>query len=132
MIKWKEDYIIGVDKIDEQHKKLFEIANKAYELLKNEFCIDKYDRIVEILDELKEYTVYHFKSEEEYMISIGYKKFLSHKVEHDEFIKKINNIDFKSIDEDQDKYLLETLEFVVSWISVHILRRDKFYVNNGE
>lgn len=87
---------------------------------------------MEILDELKEYTVYHFKSEEKYMISIGYKKFLSHKVEHDEFIKKINNIDFKSIDEDQDKYLLETLEFVVSWISVHILRRDKFYVNNGE
>ncbi len=132
MIKWKEDYIIGVDKIDEQHKKLFEIANKAYELLKNEFCIDKYDRIVEILDELKEYTVYHFKSEEEYMISIGYKKFLSHKVEHDEFIKKITNIDFKSIDEDQDKYLLETLEFVVSWISGHILGRDKFYVNNSK
>lgn len=132
MIKWKEDYIIGVDKIDEQHKKLFEIANKAYELLKNEFCIDKYDRIVEILDELKEYTVYHFKSEEEYMISIGYKKFLSHKVEHDEFIKKINNIDFKSIDEDQDRYLLETLEFVVSWISSHILGRDKFYVNNSK
>ncbi|MEL7596724.1 MAG: bacteriohemerythrin [Clostridiaceae bacterium] len=132
MIKWKEDYIIGVDKIDEQHKKLFEIANKAYELLKNEFCIDKYDRIVEILDELKEYTVYHFKSEEEYMISIGYKKFLSHKVEHDEFIKKITNIDFKSIDEDQDKYLLETLEFVVSWIGGHILGRDKFYVNNSK
>lgn len=39
MIKWKEDYIIGVDKIDEQHKKLFEIANKAYKLLKNEFVL---------------------------------------------------------------------------------------------
>lgn len=132
MIKWKEDYIIGVDNIDEQHKKLFEIANKAYELLKNEFYIDKYDRIVAILGELKDYTVYHFKSEEEYMASIGYKKLLSHKVEHDEFIKKINNIDFKSIDHNQDKYLLETLEFVVNWISSHILGKDKFYVNNAE
>ncbi|MCY6356430.1 bacteriohemerythrin [Clostridium sp. ZS2-4] len=130
MIKWKEEYVIGVDNIDEQHKKLFEIASRAYALLKNEFCIDKYDKIVEILGELKEYTVYHFNSEEEYMTSIGYKKFLSHKVEHDEFIKKINNIDFKGIDEDQDKYLLQTLDFVVNWISGHILGRDKFYVNN--
>lgn len=125
MIKWKEDYVTGVDQIDEQHQKLFEIANRAYELLKNDFCIDKYDKIVEILDELKSYTVYHFQSEEGYMMSIGYKKLLSHKVQHDDFIKKINNIDFNNIDENQDKYLMEILEFVVSWIDGHIRGTDK-------
>lgn len=130
MIKWKETYNIGINNIDEQHKKLFEIANRAYELLENEFCIDKYDKIVQILEELENYTIYHFKSEEEYMLSIGYKKFLSQKVEHDEFIKKFHDINLNIIDENQDKYIIETLEFVVNWITDHILLKDKLIALN--
>ncbi|MEG0307723.1 MAG: hemerythrin family protein [Clostridium sp.] len=130
MIKWKDDYNIGISKIDEQHKKLFEITNIAYELLGNEFCIDKYDKIIQILEELKGYAIYHFKSEEEYMLSINYRKFLSQKVEHDEFIRKINDIDLNAIDENQDKYIMEILEFVISWISVHILSEDKQIASN--
>ncbi|WP_422446740.1 bacteriohemerythrin [Thermoanaerobacterium sp. DL9XJH110] len=129
MIRWKDEYRIGVEKIDEQHKKLFEIAGRAYDLLKNEFYIDKYDRIVEILNELKDYTVYHFNSEEEYMKSIGYRRFLSHKVEHDDFIEKINSVDFSKIDSNQDKYILDLLEFIVNWIDKHILGRDKLIVS---
>ena len=130
MIKWKGDYNIGVDLIDEQHQKLFEIANRAYELLENKFCIDKYDKIVQIIEELKNYTIYHFKSEEEYMLSIGYKRFLSQKVEHDDFIKKFKDIDLNIIDENQDKYIIETLEFVINWITNHILSKDKLITLN--
>jgi hemerythrin len=130
MIKWKEEYRIGVSNIDEQHQKLFEIANRAYELIKNDFSDDKYCNIVEILEELKDYTVYHFKFEQEYMLSIGYKKFLSHKVEHDDFIEKIKNVDLKMVDQNQDQYIMEILEFVVNWIGTHILGRDKLIVLN--
>lgn len=125
MIKWKEEYTIGVEHIDEQHKKLFEIAGKAYDVMKDSLVTDKYDQIVAILDELKDYTVYHFASEEEYMQKIGYKKFLSHKVEHNDFIEKIKNIDLDKVDEKQDKFILELLDFVVSWIDKHILGMDK-------
>lgn len=128
MIKWKEEYNIGVQNIDEQHQKLFEIADSAYKLLKNEFCIDKYDKIVSILEELKDYTIYHLKSEEKYMMSIGYKKFLSHKVDHDDFIEKINNYDLNNIDQNQDKYIMEILDYVVNWITQHILGKDKLIV----
>lgn len=125
MIKWKEEYMLGVEHIDEQHKKLFEIAGKAYDVMKDSLVTDKYDQIVAILDELKDYTVYHFASEEEYMQKIGYKKFLSHKVEHNDFIEKIKNIDLDKVDEKQDKFILEILDFVVSWIDKHILGMDK-------
>lgn len=130
MIKWKDNYNIGLDNIDEQHKKLFEIANTTYELLKNEFSVDKYDKIVQILIELKNYTIYHFQSEEEYMLSIEYKKFISHKAEHNDFIKKLNEVNLDNIDENQDKYLMETLEFVVNWITDHILLKDKLISQN--
>lgn len=128
MIKWKESYELGVTHIDEQHEKLFEIADRAYKLLTNEFVVDKYDKIIEILAELKEYTIFHFKSEEEYMLSIGYKKFFSHKVEHENFINEINNIDLDKIDINQDQSVKEILEFVVDWIDCHILNQDKLIV----
>lgn len=124
MILWKDDYKIGVETIDNQHKKLFEIANSAYELLKNNSYIDKYDRIVDILEELRDYTVFHFRSEEEYMESIGYKRLLSQKVAHNDFIDKINSINLDEVDENQDKHIIELLDFIVNWISVHILESD--------
>ncbi|NPV91338.1 MAG: hemerythrin family protein [Firmicutes bacterium] len=125
MIKWKEEYKVGVEEIDKQHQKLFEIANRAFQLFKNDLLLDKYDQIICVLEELKDYTVYHFKYEEDYMTSIGYKKFLSHKVEHNDFIEKINNVDLNKVDEDQSRYLMDILNFVVKWIEVHILDRDK-------
>ena len=129
MIKWSDKYLIGIEELDKQHEKLFEIAGRAFELFKNNLYTDKYDKIIEILEELKDYAKYHFKAEEEYMISIGNKKIFSHKIEHDEFIKKVESIDLNKIDENQDKYLLSILEFVINWTSEHILQKDQLMVS---
>ncbi len=125
MIAWKDDFLVGIDEIDKQHKKLFSIANEAYELLNNDFCVDKYDKIISIIEELKDYTVFHFTFEEEYMMKIKYKKFFPQKIQHESFIKKINEINLNDIDSNQDKSLLELLDFIINWISNHILIMDK-------
>ncbi|KYO68634.1 bacteriohemerythrin [Thermovenabulum gondwanense] len=125
MIKWKDDYKVGIYEIDNQHRRLFEIAEDTYNLLKNEFILDKYDKIIELISELKDYAKYHFKSEEEYMEKIGYKRLLSHKVEHKDFIEKIDSIDIFKIDQNQEAYVTELLDFIVNWISNHILEKDK-------
>ena len=65
MIRWQDKYALGVVQIDEQHRKLFEIAGEIEALLNDEFITDKYDDIVAILRELKDYTIQHFKDEEE-------------------------------------------------------------------
>jgi len=131
MITWKDEYLLGIEHIDNQHKELFRIAGEIHELLKNELIIDKYDSIIKLLGELKDYTVFHFTSEEEYMASIGYRKLLSHKVEHNDFIEKINNVDLEKIDLDHEQYLLDILEFVLNWISNHILNTDRGYSVKG-
>jgi len=125
MVKWSDDYLIGIEEIDNQHKKLFEITDEAFNLLKDGLRVDKYDEIVSILEELKSYAKYHFKSEEEYMLSIGYKRYFSQKVDHDDFIEKINGIDLNKVDENQDAYLMSIVEFAVQWISDHIIQKDK-------
>ncbi|MFZ7104283.1 MAG: bacteriohemerythrin [Peptococcaceae bacterium] len=130
MITWKDAYKIGVEHIDEQHQELFRIAGKIYELLRDDLSIDKYDRILALIQELKDYTVFHFNSEEKYMQQAGYKKFLSHKVEHDDFIAKINDLDLEKIDFQQEQYIIDILDFVVKWIEHHILHRDKLIIDS--
>jgi hemerythrin len=127
MLKWKDEYNLGVQFVDEQHKVLFDIGNRVYELLKSDMYFDKYDRIAEIIEELKNYAIFHFKEEEAYMVSIGYRKFLSHKVEHDDFISRFEDLDLESMDHKQEQYIVELLEFVFEWIKNHILVKDKLY-----
>ncbi|WFA08604.1 bacteriohemerythrin [Tissierella sp. Yu-01] len=129
MIKWEDKYLLGIDIIDEQHKELFRIAGEAFDLLKNEFYLDKYDHVVKIIEELKDYAVYHFKTEEEYMFKNNYKKYFSHKIIHDEFLEEVKKINLDDMDENQDEYLLSIINFVVDWIVEHILGTDKLYVS---
>lgn len=124
MFEMKDEYKTGIESIDEQHKMLFEIAERTYQLLKNNYTIDKYDSVVELLNELKDYTVFHFREEEEYMKSINYKRMFTQKIEHDQFIKKLNDIDISKIDENQDQYILSILELINKWLVEHILEKD--------
>lgn len=125
MYIFKDEYKTGIDSIDNEHRRLFEIANQAYETLMSEFIMDKYDYIVSIINELKEYARTHFKHEEEYMLSIKYKKFFAQKLDHDKFLEKLDNYDLVSIDENQRDALLELLEFLNDWLTNHIVKSDK-------
>lgn len=125
MYEMKPEYYTGISFIDEEHEKLFEIANTAYELLVDDFIPDKYDYIMEVISELKDYAIYHFDHEETYMTNIKYSKFLSHKVAHDSFIEKISEYDADIVDENQRGTLLELLDFLTNWLVDHILMQDK-------
>ena len=125
MIQRKDDYCTGIAPIDEQHKELFSIANRIYDLLKNDLIPDKYDSIVAIISELQNYTRYHFKTEEDYMQRINYRRFLSQKAAHNEFLAKMDAIDLGKIDNSQNQYLIDILDFVLDWLAGHIVKADK-------
>lgn len=125
MYEFKDEFRTGIERIDKEHAKLFEIADRAYNTLMDEFIPDKYDYIVEILNELRQYAATHFKHEEEYMMSIKYKRLLSQKAMHDDFIEKLSEYDLDKIDENQKDSILEILDFLNDWLINHILKSDK-------
>ena len=47
------------------------------------------------------------------------------KIDHDNFIKKLNEIDLKDLDANQEEYILELLDFINEWLVNHILEKDK-------
>jgi hemerythrin len=125
--KWKEAYSCNIAEIDKQHKRLFEIGDRLYELATLNDNYDHYDEIVKTLDELKDYTIYHFGYEEKLMEQYGFSYFEPHKIEHDFFVKKLKKLERKDFDENQGEAVVEMLQFVADWISAHILKTDMEY-----
>ena len=70
LFTFTDKYKTGIEFIDEEHKRLFEIIDETYELIHDHFIHDKYDQIMSLLDQLKDYTEFHFHDEEEYMKNI--------------------------------------------------------------
>ena len=62
-LRFTEEYLTGIELIDQEHRELFRIIGEVNNLIKNEFIPDKYDEIVHLLDELFQYTAIHFKDE---------------------------------------------------------------------
>lgn len=125
MFEMKSEYFTGITAIDEEHKELFRIAREAYDVLKDDYIADKFDNIVAIIKKLKVYAMNHFSNEEAYMDQIKYKKRFSHKIEHMEFMEKLNGFDFDTMDHNQTGTLLEILSFLGNWLINHILHEDK-------
>jgi len=125
MYEMKPEYYTGIEEIDAEHAKLFEIANEAHEVLTNQFIPDKYDYIIKVVEDLRDYALYHFTNEEAYMEKVGYRRLLSQKIDHAEFMEKMNEFNPESIDENQKESLLELLDYVASWLVEHILKKDK-------
>ena len=96
MYEFKDIYKTGIESVDAEHRRLFEIAEEAWQLQQNEFIPDKYDNLVNILEELREYTKTHFANEEAYMKKIGYKGMFTQKVQHDAFIQKLESLGLSS------------------------------------
>ena len=125
MFEMKDEYLVGIEMIDEEHRKLFEIAERTYQLLHNDYLSDKYDNISDILQELKDYTIEHFRHEEEYMEKIQYKRMFTQKMQHRAFIQKLEEYSSWNLDRSQDDVIQDIFKFLTDWLTKHIYEGDK-------
>ncbi len=85
MIKWNDKYSVGISMIDEEHKKLIGIINKA---IHTEEQSDNKKELHEVLEEMAKYALGHFKTEEDYMREFNYSEYKYHSEEHNDFVNK--------------------------------------------
>lgn len=131
IFEFTDEFRMGIEIIDDEHKRLFEIIREANDLISAEFLHDKYDRIVSIITELKDYTQKHFSDEEAYMESIRYEGLQTQKAAHYVFIEMLDRIDLENVDDNQQEYLIGLVDYLISWLSTHILKMDKRIPNNN-
>lgn len=125
MYELKDEYLTGIPQIDDEHRRLFALAEEIYQLQQNEFIPDKYDNIRDVLQELRDYTKNHFDHEEAYMTSINYKRMFMQKVQHDSLRKTVEEWEIDELSEEQDGMITDILNLITDWLVNHILENDK-------
>jgi hemerythrin len=123
--EFTDEYLTGIHIVDDEHRELFHIIEKANHLIKNMNDVSGFDNIMMILNELTYYTKEHFRDEEEYMGKIGYDGLDAQKRAHESFVEKLENIDIQAIDDNPKGELQELVEFLLGWLINHILYTDK-------
>jgi hemerythrin len=130
-INWDENLSVKIDSIDLQHKKLIDMINSFYENINQD---TQKVEMLELINSLKEYTVFHFSTEEKYMQQTNFPDFENHKSEHDKFVATV--LDFEERFKN-GKFLLtfEVTNFIKEWVAKHIMGADKkytdYFIKNG-
>lgn len=118
-IEWQERFSLNHNKIDAQHKELFQLANRVSQLDKN--TTTKEDLAI-LFKEFFTYMKEHFTEEEAYMQSIEYPHFAQHKKLHEYIIKDITT----TLKEKKTIFALqESMKYIAhKWLVEHILEND--------
>jgi hemerythrin len=122
-ICWKDEYSVGVEKIDRQHQHLFEIINK---LIERPVSSDDSELVSDILTEMINYAREHFATEEMLMRQNGCPEIELHNKEHDYFINTTAELTIGFMD-NRNTTGGEITEFLIIWLTKHILKTDMKY-----
>ena len=125
VIKWKEEYSVGIRQVDEQHKRLFDLTNRLIDARRE---LANKESLTVFLSELIDYTHYHFQTEEALFSHLPAAR--THKAEHAQFIESLMGLvaGFLREEHNMDSQLLA---FLVTWLRDHILKTDKRIFKQG-
>ena len=121
LIEWQEDeFSVGIPSLDEDHKQLVKLLNYARiaQQCKTHMAFNR-----QLLQELVEYTEYHFQREEALLAEHGFRNLEGHKAQHDQAIKHIKQ--YAQRYEDQGRSVMEELaDYLERWLLQHIQGAD--------
>ena len=123
-IEWREDYNVGHPLIDAQHRRIVEVINTVYNLVKGQG--DKGD-LSKALGALLDYTVEHFTLEESIIDSIQFPESEEHKLLHLKMRNRTQNIVLRNEKEPFAEIADETLTLLKNWWLSHIRTVDVRY-----
>lgn len=127
---WKDEYKVGIEIIDEQHRQLFEKIGHLLDIAKNGNREDNRRECMEIIDFLVNYTITHFDTEEKFQREKGYISYEQHVKIHEEFkntvlsYKELLNSNFSA------KNLKSFIGTLLAWLVNHVCVCDKKIVKN--
>ena len=123
-INWSEEFSVGIQSIDNQHKKLVAIIKTLHDAIADG---EASEILGKIFDELLDYSRHHFSYEEELFKWYGYPDAEHHKKEHVELANHLARLRRKM--EEGDNFMGEVLllKFLRDWLLNHIMKSDKQY-----
>ena len=122
---WSEELEVGIGIIDEQHRWLVDQTNALYDALRDG---GSREVVGEILEGFMDYTMNHFIVEEELFTRLGYPESGAHKAQHNRFCDQVMSLLVRH--ESGEQVGVDALELLKNWLTHHILKVDKAYVEH--
>ncbi len=123
LMEWSDSYSVKVSTLDNQHKKIIVLINDLHSAMRQ---AKGKEALADILDELTDYTVFHFSAEEKLMKEKNFPGYVNHKAEHDKLTKQVKELaaNYKS---GKNVVSQEVMLFLKEWLLHHIGESDKKY-----
>ncbi len=122
IIEWKDSYNVNIEIIDEHHKMLVELLNLLQNVSSN---YDDKTTVFYVIDNLKNYTKFHFTTEENLMKKYNYFDYENHIIEHSSFVEKIEYFEEKLNENNNLFSIIELINYLRWWLLNHIVISDK-------
>lgn len=125
IVNWKNEiYSVHHEIIDSQHKKIFEILNRLFQSMSRG---ETKDNLRLILNELVEYSQYHFEYEEKHFCPLHeYNHKDSHLDQHKYFIEEVQKFQYEFLS-GKKNLTMPIFLFLKDWVKNHIRKCDKGY-----
>jgi len=119
LIVWKPEYELGIPIVDEQHRGIVSTINSLFFGMQNK---QGEGLLRPIIGMVKEYTIIHFNTEENFLRQCNFPELKHHQALHSELTQMLEKIGKESLWEG-DPY--KFLEFLKEWWIDHICKRDR-------
>lgn len=118
LMVWKDAYSVGNELLDNQHKRLIELANE----------LNGDADLGEVLDGLREYGEAHFRAEESLLEAANYPELELHRSHHDAFRAWLAEvIAARNSGGDAAVVRRDVHHYLSIWLANHLLVADKAF-----
>jgi hemerythrin-like metal-binding protein len=121
IFKWNENYSVGIEIIDKQHKELVRLLAELFNGMQQG---KGNDILLPTLQSLANYTISHFETEEKLMDKYSYPETKAHKSKHAKLRYEVNEF-LKSYSPNNTKLTIELMNYLNDWLKNHIIGTDK-------
>ena len=121
---WTDKYSVGIQEVDDQHKRLVELVNDLYEAM----TAGRGSEVLgTVFNTLLAYTRTHFAEEEKLMQQCGFPGFSEHKQLHERLTQQVIDLG-EQFREGKSSLTVHVATFLKDWLVKHIQGTDRKYV----
>jgi len=125
LIVWDDDFLVGYEAIDAQHKELVRLTNEFYTGVQMGGVLAKVF-FMQTVKAAIHYVKTHFALEEEIMLKTDYPNYEGHKKQHENFIDEVNT-QVKIFEQEDSPDPAGFVRYLMDWVVNHIAKSDKSY-----
>lgn len=125
-IIWKDEYSLGINIIDKQHKEFVRIMGELNDAIRKPG--NTAIALENALSDLENYLAYHTKTEEGFFDRFNYEKAVEHKAGHAKLGKYIEDLRKKLLIDNDLETAMNLMDFLEDWLVEHEQGVDREYV----